>query len=118
MTPIEVRKLISFLVFALAFVTVLTLIVRLGRLYVRGHLRYTKALGLTALFIGLCLGVWWFLTRGQPGDRIVQSLILPSPMEVVKAFGPLHFERGLIRSIFTSWFRVTAGFTLAALVAV
>jgi NitT/TauT family transport system permease protein len=113
----DLKRLMGFLVFAVVFVTVLTLVVRLARLYVRGRLRYTRALGLTALFVGICLGVWWFLTRGQPGERIVQSLILPSPLEVLHAFGPLHFERGLVRSIFTSWFRVTAGFTLAALVA-
>src|SRR5258708_23214610 len=39
-------------------------------------------------------------------------------MEVLRAFGPLHFERGLVRSTLTSWLRVTSGFTLAASVAV
>jgi NitT/TauT family transport system permease protein len=48
----------------------------------------------------------------------VQPLILPSPMEVLKAFVPLHVEQGLVRSAFTSWLRVTAGFSLAAIVAV
>jgi NitT/TauT family transport system permease protein len=60
---------------------------------------------------------WWFITRGAPGERIVQSLILPSPMEVLRAFVPLHVEQGLVRSIYASWLRVTAGFALAAIVA-
>src|SRR5664279_5980223 len=113
----ELRPLLGFLVFALAFGTVLTLVVRLARLHVRGELEYTRALGLTALFVGVVLVVWWFLTRGQIGERIVQPLILPSPMEVLRSFVPLHVEQGLVRSAITSWMRVTTGFGLAALVA-
>ena len=48
----------------------------------------------------------------------MQSLILPSPMEVTRAFVRLHFEQGLVRSAVSSWLRVTAGFLLAAIVAV
>lgn len=110
--------MVGFLIFALVFVTLLTLVVRFAGLHVRGALPESKALGLTILFVGVILGVWWFLTRGEPADRIVQPLILPSPVEVLKAFAPLHFEQGLVRSILTSWLRVTAGFGLAALVAV
>ncbi len=108
---------LGFLIFALAFVTILTLVVRLAKLHVRGKLPYSKALALTASFVGIILVVWWFLTRGEPSQRIVQSLILPSPMEVLRSFAPLHFERGLVRSALTSWLRVTAGFALAAIVA-
>src|SRR5512146_3333360 len=105
----------GFPIVALAFVTMLTLTVRLARLRVRAEFPSTRALGLTVLFVGVILAVWWFLTRGGPGERIVQPLILPAPMEVLRAFGPLHFEQGLVRSIFSSWLRVTAGFSLAAL---
>jgi len=114
----DTNRILAFLLFALTFVVILTMVVRLARLHVRGRLRYSKGLGLTALFVGLALLVWWFLTRGQPGERIVQQLILPSPMEVLRAFGPLHFERGLVRSALTSWLRVTTGFGLAAIVAI
>src|SRR5580765_2550463 len=110
-------RILAFLAFAIAFVVMLTLIVRLGKLHVRGRLQYSRGLGLTALFVCIVIVVWWFLTRGEPGERIVQQLILPSPMEVLRAFGPLHFERGLVRSALTSWLRVTTGFTLAAIVA-
>jgi NitT/TauT family transport system permease protein len=109
---------LKFLIFAVAFVTVLTAVVRLAKLRVHSGLGYARALGLTALFIGLVLAVWWFLTRGEPGERIVQPLIMPSPGEVLRAFVPLHFEQGLVRSAAYSWLRVSAGFALAAIVAV
>jgi NitT/TauT family transport system permease protein len=110
--------MVGFLIFAVAFVAVLTLVVRLARLYVRTELPYAKAVGLTILFVVLILGVWWFITRGEAGQRIVQALILPSPMEVLRSFAPLHFEQGLVRSALTSWLRVSAGFALAAIIAV
>jgi len=112
------QRLLGFPIFALAFVVVLTLVVRLAKLRVRGRLAYSRGLGLTALFVGVLLLIWWALTRGEMGERIVQPLILPSPLEVLKAFGPLHFEQGLVRSAFTSWMRVTSGFALATIVAV
>src|SRR5690349_17866421 len=112
------QRLLGFPIFALAFVAVLTLIVRLAKLRVRARLTYAKGIGLTAIFVGVLLLIWWALTRGGVGERIVQPLILPSPLEVLKAFGPLHFEQGLVRSAITSWLRVTSGFLLAALVAV
>lgn len=108
----------KFLVFALAFVGALTAIVRITRLRVNGDCTYARAVQLTLAFIALVLGVWWIITRGQPGERIVQPLILPSPLEVLKSFVPLHLEQGLVRSAAYSWLRVTAGFTLAAVVAV
>jgi len=107
----------GFLLFALAFVTVLTLVVRWTGLRVRSPLHQTRALALTASFIGVLLVAWWALTRGDPAQRLVQSLILPSPWEVVKSFVPLHTEQGLVRSALYSWLRVSAGFGLAALVA-
>jgi NitT/TauT family transport system permease protein len=106
-----------FLLFAVVFVGVLTAVVRLARLRVNSDLPYTKAVALTTLFVALIIGIWWAITRGAPGERLVQPLILPSPMEVLKAFSPLHFQQGLVRSALYSWLRVTAGFCLAALVA-
>jgi NitT/TauT family transport system permease protein len=112
------QRILGFLIFAIAFGAALTLLVRLAKLRVRGKLDYTKGIGLTALFVVVVLAVWFFLTAGKQSDRIVQPLILPSPLEVLRAFVPLHFEQGLVRSAFTSWLRVTAGFSLAAIVAI
>ena len=108
----------KFLIVAVAFVVVLTASVRFLKLRVNADLPYAKAVGLTTAFIALVVGVWWLVTRGTPEERIVQPLIMPSPMEVLRAFGPLHFEQGLVRSALYSWLRVTAGFSLATLVAV
>src|SRR5215472_6074858 len=108
----------KFLIVAVAFVVVLTAAVRLAKLRVNANLPYAKAVGLTTVFIALVVGVWWLVTRGTPEERIVQPLIMPSPMEVLRAFKPLHFEQGLVRSALYSWLRVTAGFSLATLVAV
>jgi NitT/TauT family transport system permease protein len=107
----------KFLIVAVAFVVVLTASVRLLKLRVNADLPYAKAVGLTTAFIALVVGVWWLVTRGTPEERMVQPLIMPSPMEVLRAFGPLHFEQGLVRSALYSWLRVTAGFSLATLVA-
>ncbi len=109
--------MIGFLAFAVVFVTLLTLVVRMSRLRVRQDLPETKALGLTAGFVALLLVAWWFVTRGELEQRILSPIILPSPLEVLQAFPTLHFEQGLVRSAFTSWLRVTAGFALAAIVA-
>jgi NitT/TauT family transport system permease protein len=107
-----------FVVFAAVFVSIITAVVRLARLRVRGELTDTRALGLTFLFVAAGVGVWWYITRGAIGERMVQPLILPSPMEVLQSFAPLHLEQGLVRSALTSWLRVSAGFLLAAIVAV
>src|SRR5436305_1061554 len=114
----DLRPLLGFFAFAIVFVSLLTVVVRLSRLHVRGELDYTRGLGLTAIFVGVVLLVWWFVTRGGIGERIVQPLILPSLTEMLKAFVPLHTEQGLVRSALTSWLRVTTGFTLAVIVAV
>lgn len=108
---------LEFLIFALLFVTVLTLVVRLMRLHVRADIARARALALTSVFVAVLLLTWWFVTRGAPSDRLVQPLILPSPLEVLKSFVPLHTEQGLVRSAIYSWLRVSAGFALAALVA-
>ncbi|HOX57981.1 MAG TPA: ABC transporter permease subunit [Candidatus Paceibacterota bacterium] len=111
-------EFLRFLTFATVFVAVLTLVVRLARLQVNADSSYARTVGLTVAFVGMVLAAWWFVTRGGVEHRLVQSLILPSPMEVLQAFKPLHVEQGLVRSAFHSWLRVTAGFALATLVAV
>lgn len=111
--------MLGFFIFALAFVTVLTLGVRLGPFRVRHDPGYWASIGLTLAFAGVMLLAWWLLTRGATVEqRVLNPLILPSPGEVLGAFAPLHFEQGLVRSVITSFVRVTLGFTLAAIVAV
>ena len=81
--------MLGFFVFALAFVGVLTLLVRLGQFRVRKDVSRKASLGLTCAFIGLLLLGWWLLTRGDTvEDRVLPPLILPAPMEVLRAFPP------------------------------
>jgi len=109
----------GFFIFAAAFVTLLTLVVRFGQLRVRAELPESQALGLTIGFVALLLVGWWLLTHGATVEaRILPPIILPSPLEVLQAFPKLHFEQGLVRSALISWERVTIGFALATLVAV
>jgi NitT/TauT family transport system permease protein len=85
---------------------------------VRHELDQSRALGLTLGFVALLLLAWWLATRGDTVEqRMLSPLILPNPMEVLKAFPPLHFDQGLVRSAFISFMRVTAGFSLAAIMA-
>ena len=73
--------------------------------------------GLTLFFI---LGVllWWlWLTHGATiEERIVPPIILPSPMEVLRAFPRLLAEQSLITSVLPSFNRILNGFALAAIV--
>ena len=111
--------MISFVVFAVLFVAVLTAMVRFVHLRVRSPLPQRQGLLLTASFVTLLLVGWWFLTAGETvEDRILRPLILPSPIEVLSAFPKLHFDQGLVRSAITSFVRVSEGFALAAIVAV
>ncbi|MDB6123385.1 MAG: hypothetical protein JWQ71_2378 [Pedosphaera sp.] len=108
----------GFFIFAVAFAIALTLAVRSLRLRVRSDLPESRGLGLTVSFIILLLAAWWFVTYGDTVEkRVLPPLILPSPMEVLKAFPTLHYDQALVRSALTSFIRVTTGFTLAAIVA-
>jgi NitT/TauT family transport system permease protein len=111
--------MLHFLLVALAFVGVLTGVVRQLHLAVRREPPAPTRFALTASFVAIVLGGWWLLTHGaRIEDRLLPPIILPSPFEVLAAFPRLHFEQGLVRSAFTSFLRVTIGFGFAALVAV
>jgi len=63
------------------------------------------------------LGAWFFVTAGgRPEDRIISPTILPSPVEVVKSFPSLWFDRALMRNLLVSFGRVLGGFTIAVAV--
>jgi NitT/TauT family transport system permease protein len=110
---------LGFFLFAVAFVGLLTAIVRLAGLGVRKDIPRRDELLLAGLFVALLLVVWWFLTRGDRfEDRLINVTILPSPMEVLRAFGPLHIDQALVRNACTSIERIAIGFTLAVIMAV
>ena len=67
----------------------------------------------------LACAVWWFVTRGEPEERIFPpSKGLPSPWETFSSFHSLWFDRGLTRNLLTTLRRVGSGFGLATLVGV
>ncbi len=111
--------MLKFSLSAVGFVAALTLVVRGAGLKVRQESSRGVTLALTTTFVALAIFAWWWLTSGaRPEDRIVNAAILASPSEVVRAFYPLHVDQALVRNAFTSFWRVTAGFTLAVVVAV
>jgi ABC-type nitrate/sulfonate/bicarbonate transport system permease component len=77
-----------------------------------------------ALLMGLagilaCLALWWYLTAGDPEERIISPLKgLSSPYETFASFPSLWFERALTRNLLTTLRRLALGFGLAALVGI
>jgi ABC-type nitrate/sulfonate/bicarbonate transport system permease component len=64
--------------------------------------------------IVLLLGVWALMTTGSsPEARYISPTILPSPLEVVKSFPALWFDRALMRNLLVSFGRVLGGFGIA-----
>jgi len=132
--------MIKFFLGCVAFVAVLTAVVRLAKMIVRKEQSAPHALGTTLGCTALILLGWFFLTGGFPQwkpkpesdpskppervmfipveTRVVPPLILPHPLEVLSAFPRLHFEQALVRNMFVSFRRVTLGFALAAILAV
>ena len=111
--------MLGFVAFAFGVAILLTVVARFAGMTVRRAVSGTQGSVLTMAFVAGVLALWWFATRGESVEqRLLAPLILPSPHEVLLAFPKLHFEQGLVRSILTSFIRVTVGFSLAALVAV
>ncbi len=111
--------MLGFFLFAALFVGLLTALVRLAGLGVRKDIPQRNEILLTGIFAGLVLVAWWLLTRGERyEDRLVNVTILPSPLEMLKAFAPLHLDQALVRNAFTSIERISLGFTLAVIMAI
>jgi len=70
------------------------------------------------LCIVVCYGIWWYLTRGVPEERIVSLSVLPSPEETFASFHELWFDRGLTRNLLVTLKRLSLGFGLAALIGI
>lgn len=71
------------------------------------------------LGVAFFFGVWWFVTRGEPSERIVPPTKgLPSPAETFASFPSLLDDRELIANTYASLRRVALGFGLGALVGI
>jgi NitT/TauT family transport system permease protein len=78
------------------------------------------AILLGILCIATALGVWWFLTRGDYEDRIVQYQTLPSPAETFAKEERIRLweDNDLMQNLYISLRRVVLGFALAAAVGI
>lgn len=70
------------------------------------------------LSVAICFGVWWFLTRGAPEERLVGIGTISSPAETFATFPSLWFDRALTRNTLVTLRRLSLGFGLAALVGI
>lgn len=70
------------------------------------------------LCVGVCLGLWWWVTRGAAEERVLGPTVLPSPAETMGTFHSLWFDRALTRNTLVTLRRVSVGFGLAAMVGV
>ena len=84
----------------------------------RSPIPWSRALPLGGICIAVCMGIWWFVTRGEAEDRIVSPITLPSPQETFSSFPRLWSERELTANAAITLKRVFLGFSLAVAVAV
>jgi NitT/TauT family transport system permease protein len=88
-------------------------------LRLRGEIHPVAAVLLSLACILVCLGLWWYVTRGEISEeRLVSQASLPSPGETFASFKTLWFERALTRNLAVTLKRVSLGFLLAAAVGV
>lgn len=83
-------------------------------LRIREPLPAWRAWVLGVIPILVLLAAWWAVTSGPtPEERVISPTILPSPVEVVRSFPSLWFDRALTRNLAVSFGRVIAGFAVA-----
>lgn len=84
----------------------------------RSEIPAWQSLLLGLVCVGACVGAWWWLTAGEPPERIYSRNILSSPSETLEHLGDRAFCRTLVYSTYVTLRRVVLGFGLAALVGV
>src|SRR5438093_8421411 len=77
-----------------------------------------QALLAATLCVLTVVGIWWFVTRGEPEERMIGPTVLPSPHETFASFHNLWVDRRLPENIWASLRRVVLGFGLAAAVGI
>jgi NitT/TauT family transport system permease protein len=92
---------------------------KLGNLFqIRQPLPGLLGLGLALVFTGLVLMAWWGITRGPVEERVVSSVILPSPQEIAESLPDLINRRQLFDNIQVSLVRVIKGWGMALLLVI
>jgi NitT/TauT family transport system permease protein len=76
------------------------------------------AIAAAASCVLLLLALWTLMTLGEAEQRWMSPSILPSPLEVLKATGPLFSNPDFYKAIAASLYRVMLGAGLAALIGI
>jgi NitT/TauT family transport system permease protein len=85
----------------------------------RRELPLSQTLVMGLLGILSCLAIWWYVTKGEPEERIISPAKgLSSPAETLESFHSLWFDRALTLNLLTTLRRLTLGFGLAAVLGV
>lgn len=88
-----------------------------GLLRIRERIPAWQSWALGAAPIAVLLLAWTLVTWGREAEsRLISPTILPSPLEVVRSFPQLWFERAVARNLLVSFGRVVEGFALAVAV--
>jgi len=74
--------------------------------------RTTKLILAVAAWVAVVL-IWALITHWE----LISSYVLPTPLEVLRSFGPLFSERGLMGNIYASWLRIGQAFLWCVVVA-
>ena len=89
------------------------------RFGLRRGIPYWQGVVMGIIGMGACLAIWWFVTLGEPEERIISpSKGLSSPTETFATFPSLWFNRALTRNVLTTLRRLCLGFGLATVVGV
>ena len=88
------------------------------KLGLRTALPRVPALAVQVGSIAVFLLLWTALTWGQPEERVLSPLTVPSPGEVVRQVRSLWFDAALTRSTVWSLERIFLGFGLAAAIGI
>src|SRR5215471_9184725 len=82
-------------------------------LTIRKDTSRTTKLILAAAAWALVVLIWSLITHWQ----LISSYVFPSPLEVLRAFGPLFSEHGLLGNVYASWLRIGQAFLWCAVIA-
>lgn len=82
-------------------------------LTIRKETSRTTKLVLAIVAWVLVVVIWALITHWE----LISRYVFPTPTEVLRAFGPLFSERGLLTNVYASWLRIGQAFLWCAIIA-
>ena len=83
-------------------------------LAIRKETSRTTKLVLAVVAWVLVVLIWALISRWE----LLSRYVFPTPGEVLRAFGPLFSERGLLPNVYASWLRIGQAFLWCAVIAI